>query len=634
MTLPVTEAFVQQAARTPQAVAVVADGGRLTYGELLDAARALAARLHGPRRLPVALCLERTPLLVVAILGTLLAGRPYLPLDSGYPGRRLRHMLEDSGAAVVLCDRATATTVPALGEVDAIEHLMRLDEPAPDIAAEAPHAPLPAVSDEDLAYILYTSGSTGRPKGVAMPHGPLARLIDWHTDRDGPQQGRVSAQFAPVGFDVSFQEIFSTLCAGGTLVLVPEDVRRDPERLLALLAEHRVDRLFLPAAALHQIARSGLHRDARPPLRDIVCAGEQLQVTEAVTAWLRTLPGSRLHNHYGPTETHVVTAHVLDGPPDTWPALPPIGTPLPHVRTWILDPEGRPVADGEPGELHLGGGCVAEGYLGRTDLTAERFAQLDDGTRRYRTGDLVRQLPDGALEYLGRSDRQVKIRGHRVEAGEVELALSTHRDVGECCVVTRPDQAGQQQLVAYVVPAPGAAEYGAPEPVTLRLAPKWHRHLTAQLPEFMVPAVYVAVGRLPLTPSGKVDRAALPAPSTARPALAVAMAAPAPGLQQRIAVVWRETLQLDEVGVDDNFFDLGGNSLLINLLHSRLTALPELAGRALPLVALFDNPTIRSLAVYLDGAAAEPARRQPAARRTRRERPARRTYVPRKDTSA
>ncbi|MFJ8047981.1 amino acid adenylation domain-containing protein [Streptomyces luteogriseus] len=630
-----TEAFIRQATRTPQAVAVVAEGGRLTYDELLDAARDLATRLEGPRRAPVAICLERTPLLVVAILGTLLAGRPYVPLDVAYPDQRLRHMLADSGATVVLCDRTTATTVPALTEAGTIERLLRLDEDHPHTTAAVTGTAPASIGDEDLAYILYTSGSTGHPKGVAMPHGPLARLVDWHTVQDGPRQGRVTAQFAPVSFDVSFQEIFSTLCAGGTLVLVPEDVRRDPDRVLDLLAEHRVDRLFLPAAALHQIAQRGLRATARPPLRDIVCAGEQLQVTEAVAGWLRSLPGSRLHNHYGPTETHVVTAHVLDGDPQTWPALPPIGTPLPHVRTWILDMEGRPVADGEPGELHLGGACVAEGYLGRPDLTAERFTTLDDGTRRYRTGDLVRRLPGGALEYLGRSDRQVKIRGHRVEAGEVELALSAHRDVAECCVVTRPDPAGQQQLVAYVVPTPGSAEYGAPEPVTLRLAPKWHRHLIESLPEFMVPAVYVTVDRLPLTPSGKVDRAALPAPSTARPALGVPMVPPAPGTQQRIAAVWQETLQLDRIGIDDNFFDLGGNSLLITLLHTQLTELPELTGRALPLVTLFDHPTIRSLAAHLDGAAAGPVRERPAGRRSRRERPVRRGAASaRRDSSA
>lgn len=621
-----TEAFVRQAARTPHAVAVVTDGGRLTYGELLEAARALATRLDGPRRTPVAVCLERTPLLVVAILGTLLAGRPYLPLDPAYPDQRLRHMLADSGATVVLCDRTTAATVPALTEAVPAARLLCLGEDQP-YATAATTGTVPApVGDDDLAYILYTSGSTGRPKGVAMAHGPLARLVDWHLTNDGPQHGRVTAQFAPVSFDVSFQEIFSTLSAGGTLVLVPEDVRRDPDRLLDLLIENRVNRLFLPAAALHQLAQRGLRAAVRPPLGDIICAGEQLQVTDAVAAWLRSLPGIRLHNHYGPTETHVVTAHVLDGDPDSWPALPPIGTPLPHVRTWILDPEGRPVADGEQGELHLGGACLAEGYLGRPDLTAERFTTSDDGTRRYRTGDLVRQLPDGALEYLGRGDRQVKIRGHRVEAGEVELALSAHRDVAGCCVVTRPDQAGQLQLVAYVVPEPGSAEYGAPEPMTLRFAPKWHRHLSERLPEFMVPAVYVTVDRLPLTPSGKVDRDELPAPSTARPPLPVPMVPPAPGTQQRIAEVWQETLQLDEVGIDDNFFDLGGNSLLLTLLHTRLTEteLPGPGGRPLTLVTLFEHPTIRALAAHLDRAASGSDRERPAGRRVRRERPVRR----------
>ncbi|MFH0246322.1 amino acid adenylation domain-containing protein [Streptomyces sp. HK10] len=633
MTPSVTEAFIRQARSAPGADAVVDGADRLTYGQLLDAARALAARLgSGPEQgVPVAICLNRSPSLVTAVLGTLLAGRPYVPLDPAYPDARLRHMLADSGARVVLCDRRTAEEVPALASAGEQVRLLHLDDAERPAADEDPA--LPQVRPDDLAYILYTSGSTGLPKGVAMAHGSLSRLIDWHARTDEPQDGLATAQFAPISFDVSFQEIFATLCTGGTLVLVDVESRRDPDRLLALLTRHRVTRLFLPAAALHQIAQRGIRQNEQPALRDIVCAGEQLQVTQAVVDWLRAMPGCRLHNHYGPTESHVVTAHVLTGDPDRWPRLPPIGTPLPHVETRLLDSAGRPVPDGEPGELHLGGPCLATGYLGRPDLTAERFGVAADGTGRwYRTGDLARRLPGGVLEYLGRNDRQVKIRGHRVEVGEVELALTAHRDVAECCVVTTTDQAGQQQLAAYLVPAPGSAEYGTAEPVTLRFVPKWHHHLSERLPEFMVPTTYVVMDRLPLTPSGKVDRAALPAPSTARPALAVPFVAPSTERQELIAAIWRETLQLDEVGLDDNFFDLGGNSLLVTHLHTRLT---DAIGRRFPLVAAFDHPTIRSLAEYLDHNAAGSARKRPAQRRSRRERPVRRgSAVVKKDTSA
>ncbi|MER7518593.1 non-ribosomal peptide synthetase [Streptomyces sp. NPDC126499] len=626
MTSSVTEAFVRQARTTPDAVAVVSGASRLTYRELLDRALDLAARLAdgpGPRT-PVAICLDRSPRLVVAVLGALLAGRGYVPLDTAYPDARLRHMLADSGAEVLLCDSRTAVEVPAVAEAGAHLRMLCLDDMAvrPTPAGGAARE-LPAVALEDLAYVLYTSGSTGQPKGVAMPHGPLARLVDWHARTDEPQAGLVTAQFAPISFDVSFQEIFTTLCAGGTLALVDEQSRRDPDRLLDLLIRHGVTRLFLPAAALHQLAQRGVRRPDRPALRDIVCAGEQLQVTDAVRQWLRAMPGCRLHNHYGPTESHAVTAHVLDGDPADWPQLPPIGKPMPYVDVLLLDGDGRPVPDGEHGELFLSGLCLADGYLNRPDLTAERFEKPADGTaRRYRTGDLARRLPGGALEYLGRGDRQVKIRGHRVETGEVELALAAHRDVEECCVVTTVDQAGQNQLAAYVVPAPGAAEHGVREPVTMRGVPKWHRHLTEKLPEFMVPPTYVLLERLPLTPSGKVDRAALPAPSTARPALAVPLVPPATPDQERLAAVWREVLQLDEVGVDDNFFDLGGNSLLVAHMYTRLT---DVVGRRFPLVVLFDRPTIRSLAEYLDQDASGPTRGRPARGRVRRDRSVRRT---------
>ncbi|MFF3941725.1 non-ribosomal peptide synthetase [Streptomyces phaeofaciens] len=626
MTALVTVAFVEQARRTPDAVAVTDGRTQLTYGRLLSEATTLAAALApGPPAdgtrppAPVGVCLTRSPRLIVAVLGILLSGRAYVPLDFSYPQRRLRHMVDDSGVSLVLCEEPTRDAVPdrrASGEP--VERLL-LDTDAPDDLAEPPDAT--RARADDLAYVLYTSGSTGLPKGVAMSHGPLARLIDWHRATDAPQAGLATAQFAPISFDVSFQEIFSTLCAGGTLVLVDEDTRRDPDALLTLLSEQHVTRLFLPAAALHQIALRATRTATRAPLRDIVCAGEQLQVTHAVRQWLGDMPGCRLHNHYGPTESHVVTAHTLDGPPAEWPDLPPVGRALPHVRVLLLGEDKNPVADGEPGELHLGGPCLADGYLGRPDLTAERFGEDPDGIRRYRTGDIAVRRPDGVLEYLGRADSQVKVRGHRVETGEIELRMTAHPDIAESCVVTLPDRAGQQQLVAYVVPAPGAPEHGGTEPVTLRFVPKWHRHLAESLPEFMLPPTFVVLDRLPLTPSGKVDRAALPAPNTARPDLATAFVPPTTPTEETVAAVWHEALQLDRVGVDDNFFDLGGNSLLVVYAH---TLLIEATGRSFPLVDLFEHPSVRSLAAHLSPGAGQPS----AARRTRRPRVVRRGSTP------
>ncbi|MFJ7237648.1 amino acid adenylation domain-containing protein [Streptomyces olivaceus] len=602
LTPPVTEAFVAQARRRPDAIAVTDGRAHVTYAELLRAASGIAASLsarQGPSRTPVGICLGRSPRLIASVLATLLSGRAYVPLDSSYPTSRLHHMIGDSGISVVLCEERTYEAVadrPASGKLVEWIRLDTEDEAAEHDATSSEDSAV-SLGPDDSAYVLYTSGSTGLPKGVAMSHGPLARLIDWHQRTDEPQVGLVTAQFAPISFDVSFQEIFSTLCAGGTLLLVDEETRRDPDALLTLMSEQGVTRLFLPASALHQIALHAATGSSRLQLRNIVCAGEQLQVTRAVKEWLSTMPGCRLHNHYGPTETHVVTAHTLDGSPGTWPDLPPIGRPLPHVRTLLLDDQGRPIPDGAPGELYLGGSCLADGYLGRPDLTAERFRFLVDSGRFYRTGDIVRRRPDDTLEYLGRADNQVKVRGHRVETGEVELALIAHPDIAESCVVTLPDRAGQKQLVAYVVPAPGAPEYGAPEPITLRFVPKWHRHLGHSLPDFMVPPTFVVVDRLPLTPSGKVNRAALPVPHTTRPALATPFVPPSTATEEQVAEVWREALQLDQVGVDDNFFDLGGNSLLVVYAH---TLLIQATDQRFPLVDLFEHPSVRSLAARID----------------------------------
>ncbi|GAA2139242.1 hypothetical protein GCM10009760_21240 [Kitasatospora kazusensis] len=592
MVIHVVDLFRRQAQLTPDATAVQDGKDGLTYRELLAAVEELAGRLaeRGLEGTIVGIRLERSSALVAAVIGTLAAGCAYLPLDTSYPADRLSFMLDDARASAVISG-------PSL----AIEMLPAMDRPA------SPPGSGPA-------YVLYTSGSTGRPKGVAMGHPPLSRLIAWHLDHDEPQTGLRTAQFAPISFDVSFQEIFSTLCAGGTLVLLDEQVRRDPSALLHVLAEQRVTRLFLPTVALHQLADAARNHEGRLWLRDVICAGEQLRLSPAVTDWMRRLDGCRLHNHYGPTETHVVTTHTLAGDPGDWPDLPPIGRPLAHVTALLLDPDGEAVEDGEPGELHLGGACLADGYLGRPELTAERFAlDPNGGGRLYRTGDLARRLQDGNLEYLGRSDQQVKIRGYRVEPGEVEAVLARHRGVAECRVATAPDMAGRPQLVAYVVPVEGAAERSLPLPATIRFPPAWHRHLSERLPEFMVPAGYVVLDRLPLTPSGKVDRAALPAPSTARPPLATGYAAPVSPLEQLLAGIWGDCLQLDTVGLDDGLFELGGNSLLVVQIHTRIC---QSTGLRFPSAVLFENPTVRTLAERLQYGSRESGRPERRSRRS------------------
>lgn len=310
------------------------------------------------------------------------------------------------------------------------------------------------IDQRNLAYVIYTSGSTGKPKGVAMEHGVIHRLIEWQLGNSIGGVGTRTLQFTPLSFDVSFQELFATWASGGELVLIDDQTRRDPRALLAYLALHRIERLFLPFIALQQLAEAAAHGDcSRLALREVITAGEALHVTPALVSFFNSLPNCSLYNQYGPAETHVVTQYRLDRPVAGWPALPPIGTPLPHVSVQVLDERLVPVAEGEVGELFLGGECLARGYLNRPDLTSERFVQLGSAPGRwYRTGDLVRVGPGGILEFVGRADHQFKIRGHRIEPGEIESVLVQHPAVREAVVIGREDSPGTRRLVAYWVP--------------------------------------------------------------------------------------------------------------------------------------------------------------------------------------
>ncbi len=568
-----------QAARTPDAVAVMDGGSRLTYRELDRRANAFARRLREFGVVPVGICLERSAAVVVAVLAVLKAGGAYVPLAPEYPAERLAFMLADSRALVLVADPAAWTQAVPAG-------VTLLAAPTSDDADHLPD------SDDDprrLAYVIYTSGSTGQPKGVAMEHGPLLNLLRWQQRTLPLAAGTRVLQFAPLSFDVSFQEIFSTVAAGGTLVLVSELVRRDPRGLLRLLAEGDVRRVFLPPVMLHQLAEQIVNSDFVPAgLREIITAGEALRITPAVARFFAQLPGCALHNHYGPTETHAATAHVLTGSPDAWPALPPIGRPIDGVEIRLLDDDGHSLPDGEPGGLFLGGECLARGYLHRPDLTAARFVELD-GKRFYRTGDLVRRESDGTLHFLGRADDQVKIRGFRVELGEIEAVLSQHPAVRETAVGVRVDPAGDnQELVGYTVLRPGVA---APAAAELR------RWLFDRLPHYLVPTHFATLAALPLTPSGKVDRRALPRYEATRAEARSADAIPpATALEKIIARLWEETLAIKNPGVRDNFFEVGGDSIRVVRVHTRLA---QTLQREFPVTALFEHPTIAALARYL-----------------------------------
>ncbi|MGW2109354.1 non-ribosomal peptide synthetase [Streptomyces sp. NPDC001948] len=571
------EAVAAQALRTPDALAVVHGERSLTYAQLDAAAAAVAARLvaDGVAAQPVGVCLRRSPELAVAVLGVLKAGGCCLPIDPDYPADRIAYMAADSGIRTVLTQRGLTGVVPGV-------RALAVDEPGSPV----PGAQAPAPSPDDLGYLIYTSGSTGRPKGVAMPHRALANLIAWQGARSGAGPGTRTLQFAALSFDVAFQELFSTWATGGTLVMVDEDARRDPARLLDLLAAERVERLFLPFVALQQLAQYACATDRHlPGLREVITAGEQLHATPALRRFFRDhAPGAVLENQYGPSETHVVTAERLENDPEGWPGLPPVGRPIAGTGIRLLDEWLRPVPVGSVGELCVTGDALAVGYLGRPEPTSRSFPTVA-GTRLYRTGDLARYLPDGRIQYLGRRDGQVKIRGHRVETGEVESALQALPQVTDATVVAQESSFGDRRLVGYYL--------GAAEPDTLR------RALAERLPSYLVPAVLVALDAFPRTPSGKLDRAALPRPEQLDAAPTSTFVAPATLTEQRVAAVWAELLGLSRIGTRDDFFALGGHSLLATRLVLRLR---QEFGTEVPLSAVTGNPTVCGLAALIDGA--------------------------------
>jgi amino acid adenylation domain-containing protein len=595
--------FEAQADRTPGAVAVVAGGTQLTYRELEERANRLARVLRGlgaELDAPVGICLERSPALPVAVLAVLKAGGACLPLDPAYPVERLALMTRDAGLSLLLTTEDLRARLPE--EVLAGVRVVAIGRGGEVEGgnAERPPAGSGAADAGNLAYVLFTSGSTGRPKGVAMPHGALANLIAWQL-RDTPSAAR-TLQFAPFSFDVCFQELFTTWATGGALFLVADELRRDAGALLALLGEQRIERLFLPFIALQQIAEAvGPWGPPPAALREVITAGEQLQITPAVAALFRALPGSRLFNQYGPTETHVTTSLTLDGEPETWPTLPPIGRPITRHRMRLLDPWLEPAPPGTPAEIFLGGAGLARGYFGRPDLTAERFLPDpfadEPGARLYRTGDLGRWRPDGEVEFLGRADGQVKIRGFRIEPGEIEAFLAGHPAVREVAVVPFGEGAGRR-LVAYVVPSTESAEESEASAAGLRA------HLQGRLPEHMIPAAFVRLEALPRTPSGKLDRRALPPPDIGDLRPDRPHVAPRTPTEERLAALWSESLGLERIGVHDHFFELGGHSLLATQVMARVN---QAFGVTLPLRRLYEAPVLEALAIELVKAQAERA---------------------------
>ncbi|MGY2334293.1 amino acid adenylation domain-containing protein, partial [Pseudomonas sp. SDO5511_1_S431] len=598
--------FEAQVQRQPDATAVTYQEQSLSYAALNALANRIAHRLIADgigADDRVAICAERSLEMVAGLLGILKAGAGYVPLDPAYPDERLAYMLHDSAPKVLLtqqslAQRFSASTAPTL--------LLDPQERAVNgIDAQPAHNPQVTGS---LAYVIYTSGSTGQPKGVAMPHAPLVNLMQWQIAQtlSDNRVAQRTLQFAALGFDVAFQEVFSTLCAGGELSLIHGDVRLNFRELFRHICEQRVQRLYLPCIALQALAEAVAEAPelaALPcALSDVITAGEQLRISEQMRALFQRLPGCRLHNHYGPTESHVTTALTLDGDAASWPVLPSIGVPVANTRIYLLDEQLQPVPLGVAGELYIGGACVARGYLHRDDLTAERF--LADpfvaGGRVYKTGDLGRYQLNGEIDYLGRNDGQIKIRGFRVELGEIEARLAQHAGIRDAAVLVREDSPGDKRLVAYFT---AQAEQALPGIDDLRA------HLQALLPDYMIPAAYVQLDTLPLSPNGKLDRRALPVPDVDAFA-SREYAAPQNAIETTLAELWAQVLGVARVGRHDNFFELGGHSLLAVKLIERMRQ----QGLSADVRVLFGQPTLAALAAAVGGGneVQVPANRIPA----------------------
>ena len=575
------------AAASPDTIAVMRDREKLTFHELNQRANQLANFLRrqgvGPE-VPVGICLESSVDLTISLLGVLKAGGACLPLDPAYPKERLQWMLEDSQAPVLISRKGL---VPEL----ATERSRRIDLAAEQeaLSRESRETPEPNVEPKSLAYVIYTSGSTGKPKGVMLTHAGLVNYTAAAIRLYGLGSSDRVLQFSSISFDIAIEEIFPTWTAGGTVVLRSGSFSLAGADFLHFARQQKLTVISVATAYWHELVHELSESGAQLPesLRLVIVGGEKAQ-QQVLETW-RKIAGDRVRwvNTYGPTETSVIATSYEPPASGTLPTPLPIGRPIGNMRIYILDPESQPVAVGTQGEVHIGGPGVARGYLNQPDLTATKFVRdpfsADPDSRLYKTGDLARYLPTGEIEFVGRRDFQVKIRGFRVELGEVEGALSKHAAVREALVIAREEGLNNKRLVGYVIPAAGSS----PDATELR------SFLKSQLPEYMVPSDFVVLDEFPLTPNGKVDRKALPAPQISASADHVAPRNP---METKLVAMWEELLARKPLSVRDNFFEMGGHSLLAVRLMRRIE---QAFKRKLPMTILFEAPTVEQFAALL-----------------------------------
>ena len=582
--------FEEQVARTPDGTALEHGDQSLTYSELNGRANQLARHLLasgiGPGAV-VGICIPRSFEMVVAVLAVLKTEAAYLPLEPTYPKERLAFMISDAEVARVLTVRS---------QVEALEQppetIFCLDDEWDGVAAH-PETNLPGEPTAgNLAYVMYTSGSTGRPKGVMVPHRGVVHYLSWAMEAYGVQEGKGTPLFSAISFDLTVTSLFAPLLSGGHVIVIPEEMGIDS--LMEVLSSGR-EFNFLKMTPLHlTLLSGGFSGDPLDPAPSALILGGEALTGEQLTAWRQQAPQTRVINEYGPTETTVGCCIYEVPADDPSSGSVPIGRPIAETRMFLSDRGLRLVPMGAAGELCIGGAGLARGYLGRPARTAETFVPdpfgNEGGERLYRTGDLARILPEKGLMFLGRSDSQVKIRGFRIELGEIEAVLAGHEAVREAAVLAREDTPGERRLVAYLVPE----GEDAPSVDELR------RFLNLQLPDFMVPTIFVPLAVLPLTANGKLDRKALPVPSTERPELEQAYVAPRTPLEEQLVEIWAEVLGIDQVGVNDSFFVLGGDSIR----SVRAVALATEKGLEIEVQDLFRHQTVAGVAAYLESTGA------------------------------